>query len=261
MMFPLPAIAVVVAAAVNVSPDGRETAVEREDVSRPGALVLGMPDVPLPAVPSWSGDLDRAVGALAFGDVDGDGDLDLAAGCYFSNGFPPIDDWENLIYRNDGGTLQTTPTWISTDQRHTADLRFGDVDGDGDQDLFAANGGQGLDPSVIYLFGDGGIDEVPDWTAADQTWTLGASFCDLDGNGTLDLVTANQGNSIDPVRPVHAYFNTGGVLETSPSWSSADLAISNAVAVGDLDGSSFVTVLSDSFPGDGVTTSSSSMIS
>jgi hypothetical protein len=246
--------ATIVAAVVNVSPDGRETAIEPEAAPAPGTLLLGVPDVPLPDVPSWTGDLNRAVGALAFGDTDGDGDLDLACGCYFSNGFPPIDQWENLIYRNDGGTLQTTPTWVSVDERHTADLRFGDVDGDGRQDLFAANGGEGLDPSVIYLNGPAGIDSIADWAATDLTWTLGGAFCDLDGDGSLDLVTANQGNSANSVRPVHAYYNTGAGLETSPSWASSDLAISNAVAVGDLDGSSDVAVLAHTFPGDGQTT-------
>ncbi len=35
----------------------------------------GQREVPLPAVPDWNADIERAVGGLAWGDADGDGDL------------------------------------------------------------------------------------------------------------------------------------------------------------------------------------------
>jgi hypothetical protein len=237
---------------LEISPDGHSAAIQPLHRTGPGALLLTNGEVPLPATPDWEGDLERAVGALAFGDVDNDGDLDLACGCYYANAYPPITDWKNLIYRNDSGTLETTPSWVSSDERHTADLRFGDVDGDGRQDLFAANGGEGLEPSVIYLNSASGTDNVPDWTAADATWTLGGAFGDVDGDGDLDLVTASQGNTVIPKRPVSVFRNLGSALETFPSWVSADSAISNAVGLADLDGSSVVTVNGYSWYADGI---------
>jgi hypothetical protein len=237
---------------LEISPDGHSVTGQPLHRDGPGTLLLTNGDVPLPAVPDWQGDLERAVGALAFGDVDNDGDLDLACGCYYANAYPPITDWKNLIYRNDGGTLETTPGWVSSDERHTADLRFGDVDGDGRQDLFAANGGEGLDPSVVYMNSASGTDNVPDWTATDATWTLGGAFGDIDADGDLDLVTASQGNSIIPKRPVSLFTNIGSALETFPSWVSADSAISNAVGLADLDGSSVVSVAGYSWFADGL---------
>jgi hypothetical protein len=238
---------------LDVSPDGRETAEQTAATVAPGRLLFRA-DVPLPAGPDWQGDLERAVGGLAFGDVDGDEDLDLVSGCYdASSSFPPITVYRNLVYLTVDGTLETTPSWTSDDQRHTGKVRFGDADGDGLLDLLSTNGGQSLHPSVIYLNGAGGIDTTPDWTAGDATWTLNGAFGDVDADGDLDLVTANQGNTFVPTRPVHLFRNLGGGLETTPSWASADSAISNAVGLADLDGSSLVTVVGWTAAGDGST--------
>lgn len=246
-----PALAIPV---TDVSDDGQQTSRYETTPGAPGALLLDWGSVPFPATPDWTGDLERAVGGLEFGDFDNDDDLDLACGCYdASSSFPPITIHHTLIYRNDGGVLQTTPTWQSTDERHTGDVRFGDIDGDGRDDLYASNGGQGLDPSVVYLNGPGGIDTTPDWIAADATWSLGSQFADLDHDGRLDLVVANQGNSIVPSRPVSVFFNGPGGLETSPSWTSADSALSNSVSVADLNGDSNVSVIGHTFAADGAT--------
>ncbi|MEZ4559277.1 MAG: VCBS repeat-containing protein [Caldilineaceae bacterium] len=62
---------------------------------------------------------------VAWGDVDGDGDLDLAVGGQFG--------FSNMVYLNeDGGMLQARAAWSSADSDATNSLAWGDVDGDGD---------------------------------------------------------------------------------------------------------------------------------
>ena len=64
---------------------------------------------------------------MAWGDWDGDGDLDLAVG---NNGRQPG-------YKNDGGVL--TSVWTSVEAVPTLSVAWGDWDGDGDLDLAAGN--------------------------------------------------------------------------------------------------------------------------
>ncbi|QQS37524.1 MAG: VCBS repeat-containing protein [Ignavibacteriales bacterium] len=193
---------------------------------------------PFGTAPDWQAQRDRQIGGLAWGDYDGDGDLDLAAGCYFSNSFPPINDYETMIFRNDGGVLDTLPAWISTDERSTTDVKFADVNKDGLVDLLAANGNEGYVPSVIYMNSQTGLETTPSWISNDAAWTVGAAFHDVDGDGDLDLAFANQGNSVIPTKPIQIFFNNNGVLSNTPGYSSADEMITNTVAFADMDNNS-----------------------
>jgi hypothetical protein len=128
-----------------------------------------------------------------------------------------------------------------------------DVNADGYDDLFFANGGQSLQASTLYLGGPGGPSTTPSWNAGGATvWNVGGALADVNGDGVPDLVQANQGNSIVPTRPARVFLGNGTTFATTPAWSSSDAVISNTAAVADLDESSVVTVLADTFAGDGV---------
>ena len=93
----------------------------------------------------WSSIETDDVYDVAWADVDGDGDLDLAVGGYSS---------QVSVYRNDGvlaGSPQMTLAWTSDESATTHSLAWGDVDGDGDLDLAVGNTG----PNRIYRNDDG----------------------------------------------------------------------------------------------------------
>lgn len=196
-------------------------------------------DVPYPAVPDWQNTLRRQVGALQCADMNNDGWVDVVVGCYISNSFPAYTDWENLIYYNTGdGQLEANPSWVSADEVSTGDIQIGDINGDGWLDIFAANGGSTMSPSVVYYGSSTGPSTTPGWTAAvpGLTWTNSATLADFDGDGDLDVMTANQGNSqVDPYRPMMLYRNIDGTLETNPSWRSDETSIQGWVAAGDFN--------------------------
>ncbi len=117
---------------LSISPDGWVQETPRESYSRG--------TVPLPLVPDWVGGRPRANSSLLFCDADHDGDQDLVVGTYYANMYPPIPDYYNFIYLNNGGVLEATPSWLSADQKHTSDLAWGRINSDAYPDLFVANG-------------------------------------------------------------------------------------------------------------------------
>jgi len=194
--------------------------------------------VPYLTTPDWSNNVRRLVGAVAADDLNGDGRIDVAVGCYTGSAFPPYTDWENLIYFNTGTALEADASWISADEVHTGDLIIAKVNNDAYPDLISINGGGSFSPSVVYFGGPTGPSTTPGWSAAppQATWaTAGAAF-DFDHDGDLDLFTTNQGVSPNPYRPQQGFRNNNGVLETTPFWQSSESSVNNGLAFADFDG-------------------------
>lgn len=198
-------------------------------------------NLPYASTPDWQITLYRQAGGIAWGDYDGDGDLDLAVGNYFSQSYPVPDSFETQIYRNDNGVLTTYPVWKSSDMRSTTDIKFADVNGDGRIDLLACNGDASFASSVIYYNSANGLSQTPGWVSTQFAWSVGSAFADVDGDGDLDLAFGNQGVSPNPYKPIALFHNTNGQFPTSPSWISADQMITNSVAWNDINNSDIIS--------------------
>ncbi len=128
-------------------------------------------------------DSDRT-GALALGDVDGDGDSDLIFGNAFSG-------QQNRLYLNDGtGTFpDATAARMPPDSDYTQSVALGDVDGDGDPDLVF--GKSGLTNSQNRLYLNDGTGTFTDATVArmphDTYNTSAVALGDVDGDQTAVL--------------------------------------------------------------------------
>ncbi|MEM7034377.1 MAG: FG-GAP-like repeat-containing protein, partial [Chloroflexota bacterium] len=169
---------------------------------------------------SWVSSDNDVTFSVAWGDVDNDGDLDLAVGNY---GAP------NKLYLNDGGQLQsTTPlAWQSDESDNTYSVAWADVDNDGDLDLAVGNYDV---PNKLYLNDGGQLQTTPAWMPSSFFNTTGVAWGDVDDDGDLDLAVGNYSvaNSL--------YLNENGVLQTTRSWISNDSDFTYSVAWGDVDG-------------------------
>ena len=223
---------------IEVSSDGQETVVVQASRAD-GTVTVSRSGVPYGSTPDWQNDLRRQVGGLQAVDMNGDGSIDVVVGCYNSSSYPPYEDWENLIYYNIGGELEASPSWVSTDEVSTGDVQVADINGDTYPDIFAANGGYSMSPSVIYWGSPTGPSTSPGWVSAEPSlaWNNYAILFDFDHDNDIDVVTANQGNSTsDPYRPMYAFFNNAGVLSTMPGWQSTEWSIQGFLAFADYDG-------------------------
>jgi len=150
----------------------------------------------VPAFVDTTQDLEAA-------DIDGDGDLDVVV----------ANEDANRLLVNDGTghfTDETAERLGIRDREETREADFGDLDGDGDVDLVFGNVGWfGGDPRDVVLLNDGtGRFASPsDPLPARSVFTLDVDVVDFDGDGDLDVVTAEFPESWD--RPCGIYLNDG----------------------------------------------------
>ncbi|MFH1747060.1 MAG: FG-GAP-like repeat-containing protein [Planctomycetota bacterium] len=223
---------------IEVSDDGLETVNVHKSLTD-GTVTTRGDAVPYGSAPDWQNSLRMQVGGLQAADMNGDGWIDVVVGCYYSQSYPPYPDWENLIYYNIGGELEANPSWISADEVSTGDVQVADINRDTYPDVFSANGGYAMSPSVIYWGSPAGPSTTPGWISQEPgaAWNNYAILFDFDHDNDIDVVTANQGNSpTDAYRPMYAFFNNAGTLATVPGWQSAESSIQGFLAFADYDG-------------------------
>ena len=196
--------------------------------------------ISLETTPSWrSNDTNLYSTGAAWGDVDGDGYLELAV----SNGNDMSDD-PNVIYDNVGGVLETNYSWSSIDHDYSGKCSLGDIDKDGGLDFVVVNYGHQIWPSGwekclddLYISVMGVIQPFPVWnnSPADSDNTFGLDLGDVDGDGDLDLATANGDAYTNQLQPTKVYYNNGVIFEEVPSWTSDELMASYDAMWGDVD--------------------------
>ncbi len=168
--------------------------------------------------------------AVALGDADRDGDLDLAAG----------NDWQtgNAVYLNDEGIFERIIN-VGPGTDDTYAIAFGDVDRDGDPDLIVGTKqySKQTKPSSVYLNGGFGsfTQGIQFGDSNLRVWCMAEG--DVDGDRDLDLAVGNDGQNVILLNDGTGRFNT-----SVPFGSGQDRTYSLALGDVDRDGDIDLTV-------------------
>ena len=181
----------------------------------------------LAVTPSWtSSNATNHSEALAWGDWNHDGDLDLAVANFGER---------DEVYENNpqpsGPPLTSSPTWFSDQGQDSTDLDWGDWDQDGDLDLFIIHDNHQPhvhqnelgDPNAFVP-----LTATHSHIQANAINAQGMAWADADGDGDLDLGVARD----DGAERVFRNVETGPVM----SWESLDSYDSYDAALGDVNG-------------------------
>ncbi len=180
-------------------------------------------DGSLQTTPGWESAAGTQALDVAWGDIDNDGDLDLAY-CY--------DDRPPALYSNISGTIETTPSWSALHNESTNTIMFGDVNGDNWLDLVVAYNNQ-LSGSgrfrVYFNDGTGTLNSNYGWESASGGYGSALAMCDYDNDGDNDLAA---GRWFDRPR---IYENIGTTFTTSPVWRGDFATVVEEMAWIDVD--------------------------
>lgn len=176
--------------------------------------------------PSWTSDDTYHYQGVCWVDADGDGWLDLAGAASRTR---------NRIYRNLGGTLETTASWsaIDVDNPDAIMVTAGDINGDQAPEIIIADNNQlsgGSGRFRVYLGVPGAMPEtLASWVYL-EGYCSAVELADVDSDGLLDLATGAWWDN------VRVFLNEGTGYGTPADWSSSSNAwVVEKVIFGDIN--------------------------
>ncbi len=171
-------------------------------------------------------------------DLDGDGDLDIAVA---SLGvlFPNNARIGAVILLENDGRQRFTPRLVADKLARVADVRSGDLDGDGDLDLAVAL--FGYDQGETRWFENLGGGRYESHLLQELSGVINAEIADIDGDGDLDIITLVS----QEWEEIYVHVNDGHGRFTAQrifGASNEDFG-SSWISLGDLDGDGDLDVI------------------
>ena len=186
---------------------------------------------------------NHASGGASWSDYDGDGDQDLVVA---NRPTAEMQGFKLSLFRNDGMMRFTRmdERALPVDATFPMSVAWGDVDNDGDQDLYAGNL-YGMANNLYENMGDGTFRSMDGGRATtDAGSSYAVTFGDLDNDADLDLVVANWGGASE------IYLNDGaGHFEQIHSRQfKRSIHYASSLALGDYDSDGDLDIFIGNWP-------------
>ncbi len=183
--------------------------------------------------------------AVATGDLNDDGAIDMVVLNYSYDDYPPQGGNISVLLSRGDGTFTDDVQYAVGDRPRS--VAIGDLDGDGDLDLVVANQHNKYNTEGISLLlnrGDGTFDENVFIEGGDHPWSIAVG--DLDGDGDLDLAVANAvGDNISVLLN-----NGNATFADHVLYAAGDGPVS--IVIGDVDGDGDFDLATANFRSDNV---------
>ncbi|MEN0005793.1 MAG: VCBS repeat-containing protein, partial [Bacteroidota bacterium] len=190
-------------------------------------------------------------GSITFSDVDGDNDQDLVI-----TGRDKEDSPIAKLYLNNGNGIFSERVDTPFDGVEFSDVAFGDIDGDGDQDILIIGQKDTLPSSyVTKLYKNGGegdfteVEDIPFEAVTDGT----VDFQDFNGDNYLDVLITGESNTSN--RITELYINDGEGNFTALPFTNLPGVVASAVAFADVDGDNDQDIMITGINSQGISTS------
>ncbi|NOX85985.1 MAG: T9SS type A sorting domain-containing protein [Chlorobi bacterium] len=177
--------------------------------------------------------------SCAFGDADGDGDLDLA-----TTGGEPYSDLYDVgkIFINNDGSFSENPEWTSNFSFGSLDVDFGDMDQNGFLDvIFSCE----ETPNYIFLANEQGvISDTAGWYSLDPYNYINSLDIGFTGPDKIPSIVMTGNNQLGGNGEVWKYsFPDGVPASGSADWSSNPFGYGSGVLLADVSGDSILDLI------------------
>lgn len=186
---------------------------------QPNTLFLSTGTGPVSTTPIVLTNSAHTSSAVAIGDVDADGDMDII--------FANEDNNPNTLYLNpgDGFTGPVNPSWSYAKTYATTDVLLADFENDDDLDIIFINKNY-----FVQIFENNqGFGLTPIWESSASMWGAAGAVADVDADGDLEITVGIYGNYAGIFR------NIRPILDTAVFWQSTRHNNTYGVDVGDIN--------------------------